>query len=60
MLQKFLGSSWPEKLGTEWKERNLDFQAKTHEVAIKLLRAMAWSLGRDEHEFVKVCHQLGS
>ncbi len=54
-LQKFLGSSWPTELGNSWKEQSLDFQAKTHEVALKILRAMALALGRNEYEFVEVC-----
>ncbi len=54
-LQKFLGSSWPTELGDSWKEQSLEFQAKTHEVALKILRAMALALGRDEYEFVEVC-----
>lgn len=52
--QKFLGSRWPEQLGDSWKQQSLDFQAKTHEVALKILRAMALSLGRDEYEFIEV------
>ena len=54
-LQKFLGSSWPTELGNSWKEQSLEFQAKTHQVATKILRAMALALGRDEYEFVVVC-----
>ena len=54
-LQKFLGSSWPTELGNSWKEQSLEFQAKTHQVAMKILRAMALALGRDEYEFVEVC-----
>ena len=54
-LQKFLGSSWPTELGKSWKEQSLEFQAKTHQVALKILRAMALALGRDEYEFVEVC-----
>ena len=54
-LQKFLGSSWPTELGDSWKEQSLEFQAKTHQVAMKILRAMALALGRDEYEFVEVC-----
>lgn len=53
-MQKFLGSRWPEQLGDSWKQQSLDFQAKTHEVALKILRAMALSLGRDEYEFIEV------
>lgn len=53
-MQKFLGSHWPEELGDAWKEQSLDFQAKTHEVALKILRAMALALGRNEYEFVEV------
>lgn len=53
-MQEFLGSSWPPELGDAWKEQSLNFQAKTHEVALKILRAMALALGRDEYEFVEV------
>ena len=52
--QEFLGSRWPEELGEDWKQLSLDFQAKTHEVALKLLRAVAITLGRDEHYFDEV------
>lgn len=54
-MTDFLVSSWPTELGNSWKEQSLEFQAKTHEVALKILRAMALALGRDEHEFVEVC-----
>ena len=54
MLQEFLGSRWPQELGESFKDRSLDFQAKTHNVAVKLLRALAISLGRDEDEFAEV------
>lgn len=60
MVQKFLGESWPEELGAEWKDRSLAFQAKTHEVSVQLLRAMALALGRNEYEFVKVLTNLQS
>ena len=53
-MQEFLGSRWPAELGEAWKQQSLDFQAKTHEVALKLLRAIAISLGRDEYEFIEV------
>lgn len=49
--QKFLGSKWPEELGDEWKDLSLEFQARTHEVALKILQALALALGRDEHYF---------
>ena len=54
VMQKFLGSRWPEQLGESWQQQSLAFQAKTHEVALKILRAMALSLGRDEYEFIEV------
>ncbi len=57
-MQKFLGSHWPEELGEAWKQQSLDFQAKTHEVALKILRAMALALCRDEYEFVEVTCSL--
>lgn len=50
-LQKFLGSRWPEELGEGWRDLNLEFQERTHEVALKILRALAIALGRDEHYF---------
>lgn len=53
-VQKFLGSSWPEQLGQEWQDLNLEFQYRTHEVALKLLQAMAVALGRDEQQFLEV------
>ncbi|KAK9803831.1 hypothetical protein WJX73_004943 [Symbiochloris irregularis] len=51
--QKFLGERWPTELGEEWKQLSLRYQAQVHQVALQLLRALAISLGRDEHEFEK-------
>ncbi|KAK9834460.1 hypothetical protein WJX74_002175 [Apatococcus lobatus] len=51
--QEFLGSRWPKELGSSFKDTSLRFQAQTHDVAVKLLRALAISLGRDEHEFAE-------
>ena len=33
----------------------MDFQAKTHAVAVKILQALALSIGRDVTEFAEVC-----
>lgn len=55
VLQKFLGSSWPEELGDGWRDLSLEFQEATHNVALKILRALAIALGRDEHCFDEVC-----
>ena len=52
--QEFLGSRWPEQLGTGWRDLSLDFQARAHAVALQLLQALAISLGRDEHVFDEV------
>lgn len=54
VLQEFLGSRWPQELGESFKDNSLKFQEKTHDVAVKLLRALAISLGRDEDEFAEV------
>ena len=53
-VQKFLGSKWPEPLGDEWRNLNLEFQAATHGVALKVLQALAIALGRGEHFFDEV------
>ena len=54
VVQKFLGSSWPEELGNEWRALSLDFQERAHDVALKILQALAISLGRPETFFDEV------
>ena len=53
--QKFLGSRWPDELGSEWAHTCLDFQAKTHKVALMVLEALAIALQLDVEPFLEVC-----
>lgn len=48
--QRFEGEEWPEHLGDEFKRVTLSFQAKCHDVAVKILKALFIGLGRDEKE----------
>ena len=52
--QTFLGSRWPEELGPEWANTCLDFQAKTHKVAVMVLEALAIALHMDVQPFLGV------
>ena len=54
-VQKFLGSRWPDELGSEWAHTCLDFQAKTHKVALMVLEALAIALQLDVEPFLEVC-----
>ena len=56
LLQKFLGSKWPQPLGEEWKDLSLTLQKKTHDVALKILQGLAIALGRGEKYFDEVRH----
>ena len=53
-MQTFLGSRWPEELGPEWANTCLDFQAKTHKVAVMVLEALAIALHMDVQPFLEV------
>ena len=46
------------ELGEDWKQEALEFLAKSHAVAVKILQAIAISLGRDEHFFDEVLASL--
>ena len=59
-MQKFLGSRWPEELGPEWASTCLDFQAKTHKVAVMVLEALATALHMDVQPFLEVCFRASS
>ena len=49
-----MGSRWPKELGDSFQKASLAFQAKNHEVAVKLLKALAISLGYEEDTFAEV------
>ncbi|PSC76470.1 presenilin isoform B [Micractinium conductrix] len=52
--QAFDGKQWPEDLGAEFRSVSLDFQAKTHAVAIKILKSLWIGLGRDPADLNEV------
>ncbi|KAI7838916.1 hypothetical protein COHA_007322 [Chlorella ohadii] len=48
--QQFEGEEWPQELGAEFRQVALSFQERTHDIALKILRALWISLDRDEAE----------
>lgn len=52
--KKFDGEEWPAELGQDFKKKSLEFQAKVHDVSVKILKALFIGLGRDEKEIDEV------
>lgn len=50
-----LGDNWPPELGEQYRDFTVKFQERTHEVLLKILRALAIGLGWEESFFDEVC-----
>ncbi len=53
-----LGDNWPTEPGNDYRDFTIKFQERTHEVLLKILRALALGLGWEESFFNEVCHAL--
>lgn len=49
-----LGDNWPAELGAEYRDFTINFQERTHEILLKILRALALGLGWEESFFDEV------
>ena len=49
-----LGDNWPPELGQEYRDFTVTFQERTHEVLLKILKALAIGLGWEETFFDEV------